>query len=142
MKPETLFDFSLLLRESGSPLVLVSGIGLVILVVNARFMHVTDRLRGIMKESDTDEHSNEIAVLFRRARLLRGSLAALSGSVVSTSLLVLCVIANHFTHQAHYGGIVFLVLSFLLIGTAAVLFFLDVFHSLQALELAVKNRKA
>jgi len=133
------FDFSLLLRESATPLVLISGIGLVILVVNARFMHVADRIRGTLKETSPSAPADELKILIKRARILRGSLASLSGSIVSTSLLVLCVISGQLTPQAHHGGVVFLVLSSVLIGIAAVLFFLDVYYSLRALELAIKK---
>ena len=132
-------DFPQLLRDSASPLVLVSGIGLVILVVNARFMHVTDRLRSTLKEEASEEISKEIEALFKRAQLLRASLACLAGSIVSTSLLILCMIFDQLVTDPSYAGVALLVTSTSLIGVAAVLFATDVFHSLSALKSEIKR---
>ncbi|MDB4673341.1 DUF2721 domain-containing protein [Verrucomicrobiales bacterium] len=133
-------DFPELLRNSASPLVLVSGIGLVILVVNARFMHVTDRLRSTLKKTASKDVTGELKALFKRAQLLRASLACLSGSIVSTILLVLCVIFDQLNENPGHAGVVLLITSTSLIGLAALLFTTDVFHSLRAIKLEMKRR--
>ena len=132
-------DFSAILRESTAPLVLISGIGLIGMISNFRFMHVTDRLRLLLEDPSSERGSKELEALFTRARLLRASLSFLSGSMISTSALVLCVVLSHLSSTPHYIGIALLVVSVVSIAIAAALFFLDIRHSLLVLESEMKE---
>ena len=133
------FDFPTLLRDSASPLVLISGIGLVLLTINARFMKVTDRLRSLLREDSSKDFTEELDSLLKRARLLRASLACLAGSIISTILLVLYVTFEQLLSKTSYAGVVLLITSTSLIGLAAMLFASDVFHSLRAINLEIKH---
>lgn len=129
-------DYSLLIKESVAPLALVSGVGLVLLVVNARFMHVSDRLRSQLAASRGPSTAEENRWLFKRARWLRLSLLCLSGSILSTSFLVFCALWSRMVDEPHTAAVLFLVLSTGLIGAGAWFFALDVFRSLDALRIA------
>ena len=102
-------DYSLLIKESAAPLALVSGVGLVLLVVNARFMHVSDRLRSQLAASRGPGTAEENRWLFKRARWLRLSLLCLSGSILSTSFLVFCALWSRMVDEPHTAAVLFLV---------------------------------
>jgi len=128
-----------LLRDSTSPLVLISGIGLVLMVVNARFIHLSDRFRGMLKahlDSPEDSHlCDEIRILRRRLRLIRNSMFSLCASIVSSSLILVCAVTEAVTGSSHYvAGSVLLLASTGLVGIAGLFLLLDVALSTKALD--------
>jgi hypothetical protein len=82
------------LQASISPVALVSGVGLLILSQTNRLGRVMDRLRGVIDQRRAlkmpDTHlDQELAVLQRRARILRGAITAAVFSALFASVLVL-----------------------------------------------------
>jgi hypothetical protein len=85
-----------ILQASVSPVILISGVGLLILSITNRFGRVVDRARQMgaaLREAPEPERTRidaQLKILFRRAQLLR---AAVSFSAVSVLMAAVLVIA-------------------------------------------------
>ena len=81
------------LQASISPVALISGVGLLTLSFTNRFSRVADRLRELVRERKTGARTPaleaQIRIFYRRARLLRLTIACAAGSVLLLSVLVL-----------------------------------------------------
>ena len=81
------------LSAATAPLVLVSGIGILVLTINARYIQATSRTRELYDrslEADAPASINhEINLLVLRCRLLKYSFATLVLSTILSSLLVI-----------------------------------------------------
>ena len=69
-------DFSLILSSALTPITLISGVGLLLLTMSARYDHTTARVRQLLHADEmtggTDPHLAEaIELIFHRAELLR-----------------------------------------------------------------------
>ena len=83
--------FSGMLANSLTPITLISGVGLMLLCMVARYNHTTDRIRQLLARREVGDYENEpdidreIHLIFRRAKYLRramlpGALRRLLGS--------------------------------------------------------------
>jgi len=85
--------FSETLSAATAPLVLVSGIGILVLTINARYIQATSRTRELYDHSLTGNApvliNREIDLLVFRCRLLKYSYATLVLSTILSSLLVI-----------------------------------------------------
>ena len=71
-----------LLQSSISPIVLISGVGLLLLSQTNRLGRVIDRTRALIKEIETnpdvkEKISVQVNILYKRARILRFSISAI-----------------------------------------------------------------
>ena len=101
MSPFMTTPFNELLASALAPITLISGVGLLMLSMSARYNHATTRIRLLMNErldpklsdderADIDE---EIDFIFHRAGLLRnGELCVVLSAVVSGLMVALCVL--------------------------------------------------
>ena len=69
-------DFTLILSSALTPITLISGVGLLLLTMSARYDHTTARVRQLLHADEmtggTDPHLAEaIELIFHRAELLR-----------------------------------------------------------------------
>ena len=84
--------FSETLSAATAPLVLVSGIGILVLTINARYIQATSRTRELYDRSLSGNApasiSHEIDLLVLRCRLLKYSFATLVLSTILSSCLV------------------------------------------------------
>jgi hypothetical protein len=91
----TLENLTRVLQASISPVALVSGVGLLILSQTNRLGRVTDRVRELASQrrrAAQDDHlDRQIAVLLRRAQVLKVTITAAVASVLLASVLVLLV---------------------------------------------------
>ena len=116
---------SQLLANSTSPLILISGIGILLLVISNRITHVIDRIRELSSKLDKEHGTTaqtlqkEIQTMMKRAHALRISMVSLCASILSSSLL--------------------LVVSTLGIVIAAVALLRDIIYSLHALKLDLQQ---
>ena len=139
----TLFDQ--LLQHVVAPIVLISGVGLILLSLNNRYSNALARTREISSElSKTREQrrrenlKNQTTTLLRRCSILQLSIAMVVSSTILSSLIVLILIIAlfvEFNANSMLMGILFL--SCVCIVAATVLFFVDVVISLQAVKLEV-----
>ena len=137
---------SQLLANSTSPLILISGIGILLLVISNRITHVIDRTRELTSKMNKVEGAaaqllqKEIRIMIKRAHALRVSMVSLCTSILSSTLLLIFAVLEAFNEGVyHYVGSVLLVISILAIAIAAAALLKDVIYSLHALKLDLQQ---
>lgn len=131
-------ELAALLRLVTAPLVLISGIGIYTLTLNARYTHVIGLVRELHAErrqtSDPSRRFHlEMELILKRAVTLKWSIALLVSSTVSSGLIVVLVVVKAFSGMdMYYPVVVLLFISCLLIVTSMAVFFVDVVKSLNA----------
>ena len=124
------------------PVILISGVGLLLLCMTNRFARVIDRARLVAADCDTVEKDQseicyaKLGILSQRARILRASIAMAAFSVLLVAVLVILLFAGALFRLEIAGVIValFVVCMCSLIGSL-VFFIRDVNLSLKALWL-------
>ena len=144
---EELEAFTKLLQVCLSPIVLISGVGLILLSVVNRMGRPIDRIRQLLK--DMAGHSpeemvmmgREVKILYRRAEILRASVASIIVSIFFSSLIIMALFVTYLT-RTHFEGtiIVLLSLSVMAIISSVILFLWDVTLGLNAVKLELQDR--
>ncbi|MBU0942877.1 MAG: DUF2721 domain-containing protein [Proteobacteria bacterium] len=139
-------SFIRFLQSCLSPIILISGVGLILLTLNHRIGRTIDKSRSIVAELERDQAVDkvkkqiELGILFKRSRILRNSISSLSFSILTSTLIIpVLLVMNLFNVDLHYLGILFFLLSIVGILVSAVLLFIDVTLTLKALEFEVKD---
>jgi hypothetical protein len=135
-------DLIPILQLSISPVILISGVGLVLLSMTNRYGRVIDRARilsDVLRRSPGEESirfASQLAILSRRARLLRLSILLASASVLFAAFLIIVIFLLRITRLEWSYVVVglFFFCMASLIGSLIV-FILDINASLGALEL-------
>jgi hypothetical protein len=125
------------LSAATAPLVLVSGIGILVLTINARYIQATSRTRELYDRSlaaDAPASINEeIDLLVLRCRLLKYSFATLVLSTILSSLLVIVSLFDRLLElSVPVIEISLIAGSCLFILASMVLLFMDVLLSMKA----------
>ena len=130
-----------ILQMAIGPIIIVSGVSLLLLSLTNRFARINDRSRHIAHllplspEAERSRLAAQLPILYRRARLLRLSIAL---SIVSAILAALLVIALFATALFHSDFILLVVLLFiacmLALIAALVVYLIEINHSLTALQ--------
>jgi VIT1/CCC1 family predicted Fe2+/Mn2+ transporter len=135
------------LQIAVGPVILVSGVGLLLLSLTNRYGRVIDRARflgdGLRKSGDGDGHVwDQIRILRRRAKLLRTSITYGATSVLCAAVLVIGIFVGSLIHFAPTAFVVvmFSTCMLSLIGSL-VCFIQDVNQSLAALDLDMEDVK-
>jgi hypothetical protein len=144
---EPIDSFVRFLQSSISPIVLISGVGLLLLSLSNRLGRTTDRSRYIVKELQVirDKKSKkrkivQLNILFRRSKILRNSIVSITFSILTSSLIIpVLLIMNLFGVNLTTIGIFLFLLSILGMITSAILLFIDVTLSLKALQIGVNE---
>lgn len=143
--PETLS----MLQMAIGPVIVISGVGLLLLSMTNRYGRVIDRSRqvcdGLRTEGEgTGEHrfSDQLRVLLQRARLLRLSIILASGSLLLTAFLIIILFLTAMGGLQEARVIVglFAVAMVCLIASLMV-FIWDINLSLGALQLEVDSAR-
>ena len=85
------------LQTAIGPVILISGVGLLLLTMTNRFGRIVDRTRILNAQLDNLSGTNretivaEVAVLWRRARLVRLAIFFASMSALSAALLIIVI---------------------------------------------------
>lgn len=144
-------EFVSVLNSALTPVTLISGVGLLMLTMSARYAHTTNRIRELLKSRlqlvdlpDKSEEvelvDEEILLIFHRSKLLKRSIlfvvmsAAFSGLLVLTSVLSTMFCLNL---RSVEDLLLFLAVGFIVIST--VLFSREVSISLRALGMTVRR---
>lgn len=134
------------LQNGISPIVLISGVGLILLSLTNRLARTIDRSRSIVAELEKgvtkrkELKIEELKILVKRSRILRGSIASISFSILCSSLIIPVLVINAlFQVEFTLLGIFLFLLSVLGIILSAVLLFVDVTLTLKALDHEVKE---
>ena len=131
-----------------SPLVLISGVGLILLSLTNRLARTIDRSRGLVFEieknslSDAEKENKrvQLRILVRRSYILKYSIGSISFSILSSSLIIpTLLIMNVFQVNLESLGMTLFILSIVGIILSAIFLFIDVNLTLNALEYEIKN---
>lgn len=134
------------LQVAIGPVILISGVGLLLLTMTNRLGRAIDRARQLKGElpkrtaPDRQQVLAQVAIIYRRARLIRLSLtlAALSALLASVLIIVLFVTALLHSEQAMLVCVIFIAcMASLLLSLVA--FICDINLSLHALKLELEN---
>lgn len=134
-----------ILSASLAPVVLISGVGLLLLSMTNRFARVIDRARHLAREIEQrpDERrrrmlEEQLAVIYRRGQIIRGSILFTSGTVLCVCLGVMCVFALQILGaERDYLATALFSLALVLVVPGVSLFIQDIVISLRALELEI-----
>jgi hypothetical protein len=129
------------LQVAIGPVILISGISLLLLTLTNRFGRAIDRSRTLVRElrespSNEQELARQVEVLYRRARLIRLSiLSAAAGLLLATGLIIALFVAALMKWEASLLITGFFVCSMLALIVSLVAFIKDIQLSLSALAL-------
>ena len=133
---------SQLLANSTSPLILISGIGILLLVISNRITHVIDKTRELTLKMNKEHGTTaqilrtEIRIMMKRAHALRVSMVSLCTSILSSTFLLFFAVLEAFNEGVyHFAGSALLIVSVMGIAIAAAALLKDVVYSLHALKL-------
>ena len=130
-------DIIPVLQLAIAPVILISGVGLVLLSMTNRYGRVIDRSRilsdkiGQVSGADSDRIRRQLKILVRRARLLRAAILMTTLSILLVAILIILLFATAGTFLIIT---IFCLCMFCLIG-GLVTFLVDVNVSLAALNL-------
>jgi hypothetical protein len=131
------------LQTAVSPVVLISGVGLLLLTMTNRLGRIVDRARSLAlrlkdgKEDPGPLHA-QLAILAQRARLVRRSIALAGFCVLFAACLVISLfITSLFDSELPWLSACLFILSLLCIIASLVGFIRDVSRSLEATALEV-----
>lgn len=140
---KSLTDF---FQSTISPLVLISGVGLILLSLTNRLARTIDRSRGLVTEIQNDTSADkenkrvQLRILVKRSYLLKYSITSISFSILCSSLIIpILLIMYLFQLDLSLWGKMFFLLSVIGIIFSAIFLFIDVSFTLKALEIEVKD---
>ena len=131
-------EFTKILQMSISPVVLISGIGLLMLSMTNCMGRVVENVRALARES-REEHgqlsARQIFNLYRRARLLHGAIILSGLAILFTSVIIILLFAIQFYEVALTAVVALcfvLCMGCLIVGT--LMFVTEIGLSLKALN--------
>jgi hypothetical protein len=145
MPPVPISQLIPVLQVAVGPVILISGVGLLLLTLTNRLGRAVDRSRQLghelreVAEADRQRLASQVEILFRRARLLRLSIIMAGLSVLLVAILIIVVFLTVLM-KLEVG----LAIALLFIGCMAALivsliaFIRDIQLSLQALKLELE----
>ena len=135
-------EYTSIVQTAVSPVILISGVGLLILSMTNRFGRVLDRSRQlqdtlrIASAGERKRLGSQLEILIKRARLLR---LAISFATLSALVAAILVIALFFTAFLHVEAVLFNAILFIACLVSLILsliaFLQDINLSLTALSL-------
>jgi hypothetical protein len=136
------------LQVAIGPVILISGVGLLLLTMTNRLGRAIDRARLLKAElsqrtgEDRAQALAQVDILYRRARVVRLSiiLATLSALLASALIITLFVTALLHWEQGFFIGLIFIACMTALLASL-VAFICDINLSLHALKLELKGIK-
>jgi hypothetical protein len=136
------------LQTAIGPMILISGLGLILLTMTNRLGRAIDRARILAAElancpkEKKGRIVSQLTILWRRARLIRASITFASLSALSSAVLIIVLFFTAL-EKLELAGLIITVFIFsmmTLIG-ALVLFILDINQSLTALKFELQAEK-
>lgn len=135
-------DLIPVLQVAIGPVILISGIGLLLLSLTNRFGRAVDRSRQLIRElreagqADRMRLNGQVRVLFRRTRLIQTSIILATGSVLFASILIITLFVTALLklELAVPISLLFIVCLVSLIASL-ITFIMDIRLSLRALKL-------
>lgn len=131
-----------IIQVAVGPVILISGVGLLLLTMTNRFGRIIDRSRILAavlrdgREAEREHAQAQVAILWRRARLVRSAIALASVSVLLAAVLVITLFIGAFS-QYEIGWLIILlfIASLVSLVGSLVTFLQEINVSLLALRL-------
>ena len=104
MSPASLHEIIPVLQTAIGPVILISGIGLLLLTMTNRLGRAIDRVRQLARDLDTltgpdrDPVLAQVVIIYRRARLLRVTIALAGLSVLLAGVLIIALFLSALLH--------------------------------------------
>ena len=143
-----LHDLVPVIQLSVSPVIVISGVGLVLLSMVNRYGHITNKTRDLSKalkksSDDADGHLHEqLHIFFRRAKRLRMAIFFACVSLLCAAVLIISLFLMSLLQLEGAVVIAVLFISCMLSLSASLLVFLsDINMSLQALPLEFESHE-
>ena len=125
------------LQVAIGPMILVSGVGLILLSMTNRFGRIIDRAREIA-HSHHENGSAQLHILLRRAAILRGDITLAVLSALLAALMIIALFVGTVLHMPVVPVVVTLFIACMLsLIVSLLLFIADLNLSLAALKLEV-----
>lgn len=148
VEPEVTSKFLPVIQLAITPVILISGVGALMLTLTNRLGRIVDRTRalaGQMRQAAADERlhlDGQLAILWRRAKLVRLAVTFSGFSMLLSCVLVLLIFVDA-SLQREYGLelVVIFIASVLALISALVAFLRDIWLSLEALRLEVRKAR-
>lgn len=135
-----LFKFAL------TPVALISGVGLLLLVISNRLGRTIDATRILIEKRkqfegwEAHKLDAEIKILYKRSRFLRTSVLLIAVSIISSCLMIpVIMISIYFDHSLDYLNTIFFIISILAILISSIFLFLDILLALKALKFEIEQ---
>jgi hypothetical protein len=137
-----------LLQVAVGPVILISGVGLLLLSLTNRFGRTVDRARQLIQEaraageSDRRQLQGQVAVLYQRARLIQVAIIFGATSALFAALLIITLfLAALLGWQSALAVISFFVVCLLMLIGSLITFIVDIHLSLRAFKLEMGEEK-
>jgi Na+/melibiose symporter-like transporter len=134
--------FAKLLQLSVIPVVLISGVGLLLLSFTNRLARTIDRSRSLAKQlrsiSEEEKHSanEQLEILIKRSELLRTAITFIALSILFSSLMIIGLFFLLFVKwPTEHIVLLFFFISVLSVIISMGFFLMDIFLTLRALKL-------
>lgn len=148
MNIQTVTELIPVIQTATAPIILISGIGLLILTMTNRLGRAIDRSRILSGELQKSHGEKAIAIekqlkiLWKRAQLIRLSITLVSVNVLCASILIIVLFLSTLLQVE---VVTFVTLLFILciasLIASIILFIFDIYMSLSALKLELKIEK-
>ncbi len=132
------------LQMSIGPVILISGVGLLLLSLTNRFARAVDRSRQLIREiresgaEDRRRLAGQVEVLYRRARLIRTAITLAATSVLFAAVLIIALFVTALLRLEVAVGLSLIFFCCLASLVASlVVFIVDIHLSLRALKLEI-----
>lgn len=139
-------EFSATLSDALAPVTLISGVGLLLVSMSARYCHATSRIRQLLaerKEESEDFHEEidqSIDLIYKRASLLKTGILTLMISAGFSSLQVLVIVIERlFSLDLSLMKSTMLLASVIFIVISSCIYVSEVQVSVKALGLTVHH---
>ena len=96
-----MLSYAVTLSDALTPITLISGVGLLLLAMTARYNYTTDRVRALLKERRQKAPvidpvlEKAIRLTYERSHLLKNAILAVTTSAAFSGILVLVTILEH-----------------------------------------------
>jgi hypothetical protein len=144
--PNTLIP---IIQVSTTPVILISGMGLLLLTMTNRMGRIIDRTRVYAAQlkqvapSERAQVERQLELTWQRAKLVRFALTAATSSMLMSAGLVMLIFVEALLHENFGRFMLVLFCGAILLLIAALLAFLrDIFVSLSALRLEVEHARS
>lgn len=134
------------LQVAVGPVILISGVGLLLLSMTNRLGRVIDRTRQLKEayrggtEADRARLKGQLDILWRRARVVRDSIVWASSSVLLVAVLIIFLFLDTLFNWELDAVIVIIFSACLVAVVISLIYFIrDINLSLQALELEMNS---